>query len=198
MVPWPDGIYQIRQNALSIGRIFRIYDGQGSQVGYAKHPILRLLEENALYADDSESEMLICSRREALFQINFSYLLSDGATGVPLGIVRRMSFRSLWRDHLQLLAPDGTQVGSIEETGYPLVRRLLPFWPYSWRIELGGTEVATITQQLTLFAKTLTLDTSGNNGLIAPQAAVICALLLMHEVHGAATENGSGFSFDVS
>src|SRR5260221_1782323 len=93
----PDGVYEVRQAFLSIGRVYRVVNPNGALVAYVKHPLARLREEFIIYCDEGETTPLLQVKQRKLLQINAAYDLRD-AGGTLLGTLQRRALRSLLRD----------------------------------------------------------------------------------------------------
>src|SRR5258708_17296931 len=112
--------------------------------------------------------------------------LFDAARGL-VATLQRGATGSIVRVRWPLIDPSTHPTGSVEEVGFALARRFIKFLPHHWRIHLGGDMVAALDQRFTLLRKPAAIDLTPNRGRIDPNVAFAAAILLMHEVHSAAS-----------
>src|SRR5258708_7629218 len=186
----PDAVYRAEQRALSIGRVYRIYRQDGGLAAYVKHPVMTLLERFTIFADEGETQPLMGVKQRKLLQVNRCFDLFDPAGGLVATLQRR-AMRSILRDRWDLIDASSQPTGSVDEVGFALARRFIKFLPHHWRIHLGGDMVAALDQRFTLVRKRVAIDLTPNRGRIDPNVAFAAAILLMHEVHSAASDIAS-------
>jgi hypothetical protein len=85
----------------------------------------------------------------------------------------------LFRDTWDILDANERPAGVMTEDGAYFWRRILKFIPGRHRIELGGREVARITQVFHLFSREFELDLHQVHDPIEPRFAIACALIAM-------------------
>ena len=150
--------YIIRRKFWSVfERVFRVFTADGQLIMYIQHPLLKLREEFMVYADEDMTRPLLRVKSRQVIAINFSYDVSDAQTGQLLGSVQKRGLRSILRDKFIILDPFGAEIGTAEEQGAALLRRLFPILLSKHAIFVAGQEVAYIRQVFRLFTKEFTV-----------------------------------------
>ncbi len=60
-----------------------------------KHPIFQMREEFTVFADEAQTQPLLLVKSKQIIMINFSYEVTDIATGGVLGAVQKEGFKSI-------------------------------------------------------------------------------------------------------
>lgn len=146
--------YTIKRRFWSfLERIFRVYTADGQLIMFVKHPLMKLREEFQVYADEAKTRPLLLVKSKQAIAINFSYEVLDTQTGQVLGAVQKKGLRSILRDKFIILDPAGNEVGTAEEQGASVMRRIFRFLPGHHAIFVGGQQVAKIDQRFRFFQK---------------------------------------------
>jgi uncharacterized protein YxjI len=175
--------YSIQRPFFSLlGRTFRVYDPNGRQVLFVRHKVLSLKERWTIYADDSMTTPLVTVGARQFLGIDITTDVTDATTNEPLGAVRTKGFKSIIRDTWEVLGPGDAVIGGFQEDSNSLLRRFFPLLLGKWHLEVGGREVARITQVFRWFTKEFTLevvDPSSRAPGTDPRFIVACALLAL-------------------
>ncbi|HUJ27357.1 MAG TPA: hypothetical protein VLW85_15135 [Myxococcales bacterium] len=144
---------------------------------FVEQPWFRLRSEWIIYGDEEMTRPIIAIKNRRWAAINMEHDLFDGQSGQKLGVVRNRGFSSLFRDSWDLLDGEDRPVGEMMEDGLWWLRRVLRFIPGRHRIELGGREVAWLTQEFRLFRRVFNLDLAEVDDPIEPRFAIACSLI---------------------
>lgn len=170
--------YTIKRNFWSFfERIFRVLTPDGQVIMFVKHPLLKLREEFQVFADEAQTRPLLRVKSKQVIAINFSYEVSDTATGEVLGVVQKKGLKSIIRDKFLILDAAGREVGHMEEQGASLARRFIPLLTSKHAIFIGGQQVAFIKQRFRFFIKEFDVEMSP--GGADPRFVLACALLAL-------------------
>lgn len=181
--PFAHGRYTIKRPFFTLlGRTFRIYDPSGQQVLFVKHKAFSLKDRWTIYTDDSMTVPLVSVGARQVFGVDITTDVFDAATNVPIGAVRSKGFKSILRDTWEVLGPGDAAIGTFQEDSNALLRRFLPLLLGKWHLEVGGREVARLTQVFRFFEKEFTLEiaapSSGAPGTDS-RFVIACALLAL-------------------
>jgi uncharacterized protein YxjI len=179
--------YKIKRNFWSFfERIFKVFTHDGQIIMFVKHPIFRLREEFKVFADEAQTRPLLTVKSKQVIAINFSFEITDDATGLPLGTVQKRGLKSIVRDKFLILDPTGAEIGYMEEQGASIMRRIFPFLTSKHAIFMNGAQVAAVNQRFRFFNKEFDVEMKGGN--IDPRFVLACALLAL--IAEARRENG--------
>lgn len=174
------GTYRIRRPYWSFGLRFDVYDMTGALVAHVRHPFLRLREEFLVYTDQSKAHPLAKIQARQIIGVNIVYDISDPASGIFLGSLRKHGFRALVRDTWDILEPHGERaIGIVEEQGSSLLRRFIPLLLGRWRIEYRGRHVGRIQQVFRFFVKEFILELDVGDSGMDPRFGIASALLAL-------------------
>lgn len=171
--------YTLIRPLFSWRRVYRVYGADGNLSAFVEQPWFRLRTELTLYADETQTQPILVIRNRRFAAVNMEHDLFDARTGVRLGVVRTRGMRSLFRDTWDILDADERPAGMMIEDGAYFWRRILKILPGRHRIELGGREVARITQVFHFFQREFELDLLQVDDPIEPRFAIACALIAM-------------------
>jgi hypothetical protein len=170
--------YRVKRRFWSfLERTFRVFTLDGQLIMLVRHPLLRLREEFMVYGDEAESHPLLRVKSRQMVAINFSYDLTDAATGALLGTVQKRGLRSILRDKFLILDQDGREIGSMQEEGASILRRFVPLLTSKHSIHLHGREAARIRQIFRFFTKEFEVELAP--GQADPRFVLACALLAL-------------------
>lgn len=138
--------YTIRRKVFRLfGGAFHLYDGDGNLALYSNMKRFRIREDIRLYTDESQSTELLRIATRSIFDFAGAYDVHDSQSGEHVGTLRRAGLRSAFmRDHWTLLAPDGREIGTLQEDSMlkALLRRyieyLAVFLPQRYHATLTG------------------------------------------------------------
>jgi hypothetical protein len=173
--------YSLRRRFLTLaGAQFHILSPDDRPLFFSKLKAFRLREDIRLYRDESQTEELLLIKARQIIDFSAAYDVTDPATGTVLGALRRKGFKSMFRDHWEVLDPYGNVVGDVKEDGQALLRRFIPFAnliPQTYTLRLGGQAVATLKQRFNLFLYKLDV-TVHDPSVVDPRLPVAAAILL--------------------
>src|SRR5260370_41073338 len=171
--------YTLVRPLFSWRRIYRVFAPDGSLSASVEQPWFRLRTELTVYADEEMSQPILIIKNRRFAAVNMEHDLFDAASGQRLGVVRTRGLRSLFRDTWDILDADEQPAGLMIEDGSYFWRRIFKFIPGRHRIELGGRDVARITQVFHFFRREFDLDLLQIDDPIEPRFAIACALIAM-------------------
>ncbi len=158
-------------------RVFRVFTGDGQLIMYIKHPLLKLREEFTVYADEAQTRPMLKIKSKQVIAINFSYDVTDIATGQLLGSVQKKGLRSIIRDKFVLFDAVGTEIGYSEEQGASILRRFIPLLTSKHAIFASNEQVAFIEQKFRFFTKEFMVDLKPSQ--LDPRFVLAVALLAL-------------------
>jgi hypothetical protein len=158
-------------------RTFRVFTLDGQLIMLVKHPLLRFREQFTVYADEAQTVPMLLVQARQVIAINFTFDVIDIASGRPLGTVQKRGMRSLMRDKFLILDPGGNQIGTMEESGASVLRRLFPILLSRHSLMLHGQEVARMRQLFRIFTKEFEVELA--SGQADPRFVLACALLAL-------------------
>jgi hypothetical protein len=160
-----------------LGRRFHVHGDDGRLVLFVKQPVFRLREEFSVFTDETERVPVLTIRARQIVALDLAHDIFDARSGQRVGTLRRRGWRSIVRDHWDILDDHDQPVGAVEEEGGALLRRFVPWLTSRHRIVLGLAEVGRLQQIFRFFVKEFVLDLSMGRGHIDPRFAVACAIL---------------------
>ncbi|HVV82350.1 MAG TPA: hypothetical protein VHE35_04695 [Kofleriaceae bacterium] len=170
--------YRIKRKFWSIfERTFRVLSPDGQLYMLVKHPVFRLREEFVVYGDEAKARPLLRVKSRQALAINFTYDVSDAATGELLGSVQKRGLKSIVRDAFILLDPAGAEIGRAEEQGHSVLRRFIPLLTSKHAIFVEGQQVAFIRQIFRFFTKEFEVELEPSR--VDPRFVLAVALLAL-------------------
>jgi hypothetical protein len=159
-------------------RTFRVLTRDGQLIMFVQHPVLKLREEFMVYADEAKLQPLLKIKARQAIAINFTYDITDLATGQLLGTVQKQGLKSILRDKFLLMDPSGAEIGYAEEQGAAILRRLFPFiFMAKHGIFVNNQQVAHIQQIWRFFLKEFQVDLQPTS--LDPRFVLAVALLAL-------------------
>lgn len=132
--------YLFRRKVFKLfGGAFHVYDEQGRVVLYSKQKAFRLKEDFRVYADERQLDELLVIKTPQILDIGATYHVEDAARGEQVGALRRKALKSILYDSWVYLAPDGEELGRLEETSFlgAIGSRLINLIPQKYRAVTG-------------------------------------------------------------
>ena len=174
--PFAHARYVIRRPFWTLfGRTFRVYDPNGQQVLFVRHP-MKWRDVVKFYSDDSETHPLLFVEARQAIAIKRTYDIT-GEKGERLGTLRTRGFKSIVRDVWDLLDENEQPIGLLTEDGAALLRRFFPILRGRWHLEIGGTTIASVHQVFRFFVKEFVLEVPTGTDPRLPLAAALLALM---------------------
>jgi uncharacterized protein YxjI len=122
---WHQPHYVVRQRRFTLGRQYRILTPDDRVVAYAKQKWFRLKEAFTFFTDENQTHIAFTVKATKVLDFKANMEVRDAA-GALLGTVRRKGWASIFADHWQIAAADGSLVGELhEDQGRGLARRML-------------------------------------------------------------------------
>jgi hypothetical protein len=99
----------------------------GSYVMFCKQKAFRLREDIRVFSDPQQTTEIMSIRARQILDFSAAYDVTDMTTGEWVGTVRRKGWHSMIRDSWEILDPQGSLVGVVQEDNMllALVRRFL-------------------------------------------------------------------------
>jgi uncharacterized protein YxjI len=187
--PWDQARYRIAERRLTLGRQYRILDGQDRLLGYVSQRWMRLKEAWTVYTDEQKSAVAFQVKATKVFDFQANLEVRDAA-GVLLGSLRRKGWASMLADRWHVFGPDGKQVGELQEAqGRGIARRMLTrLIPYRAHVaEASGAPVAWVEGLFQVWGDTYDLRVDIDQRGLDPR--VLCCLVVV--VDSLSAERGS-------
>jgi len=169
-----------KKKILAISPTFEIFDAAGTPLLYCQEKLFKIKDDIRIYSDSSKQVELLRIRQRNIMDWAGLFDVIDPGSGAKIGALRRKGWRSFLRDEWHLLDANDQQVGSVLETGIPILRRFFKILPYTFGFNLSGQDVGSFNQHFTLFGYKATMDVSTwQTGPLDRRMAFAAALLLM-------------------
>ncbi len=132
-----------------------------------------------MFRDEGQTDRRLTIKARTISDFSGGYDIVDATTGEAVGGAKRKGLKSLFKDEWEVLDPDGTSVGTVEETGGVMifVRRLFKFLPQTYEVRLGGEVAGTMKQRFNPFQLVYDVDFGG--GGLDPRLGVGLVVLLL-------------------
>lgn len=172
-------LIRCQRRVLTLAPTFEFFDEVGNSLLYCQEKIFAIRDDIRVFADESKQHELLRIKQRNIMDTFGLFDVFDSASGEKLGALQRQGgyFSGYtW----QLLDATDASIGSINETGTKLWRRLFKFLPYSFEFRLGDRVTGTFTQQFSFVRYSATMDLSAATGSgFDRRLAFAGALLLM-------------------
>lgn len=179
-----------RQVFKLFGAGFHIYADDGRLLAYSKQKAFRLKEDIRVYADEAMADEVLNIRADRIIDWSAAYQVFDGQTGEHYGTLRRKGWKSMWRDHWEILDDSGAIRGRvIEESGtWAFLRRLNEavalFVPQAFLIEVGDVVVGVMKQHFNPFVQKYSVDLTHDTEGLLPRPLAVAAVILLLAIEG--------------
>lgn len=169
--------YSIRRPFWSwTGRTFFIHGSAGKLLFVVNHPFWRFREEIVIYRDEAQQQPVLRMRESKIIAADVRYDVTAAPGANLVGAIVSRGVKSIARDAWDILGSDGKHLGMMQEGGRALLRRFVPILKGIYHIEVGGEEVATVTQVAGTFSKEYSLEILPGDH-IDTRLAIACAVL---------------------
>lgn len=166
------------------GRVIRIVGPDGQLAYYARKRLLRLRDELKVFRDASEGEQLLSIRARGILDFGTTYDVTDVASGIVLGALRRKGLKSILRDEWAVLGPGDAAIATIQEDSlfFALFRRFFAhaWFPQTFTVREGDTVTARFVQHFNPFRLAYDVEAAPGSGvdhrLLAAGALLLIAI----------------------
>lgn len=175
--------YTLQRKFFSFANQFRIFNPEGELVMFSKQKMFKLREDIRIYEDESKTrELLLIDARQVL-DFAAAYDVVDAVSGTMVGTLRRKGFSSLVRDRWQVLDPDGSLLGEIEEDslGLAILRRVLlgSLLPQTYSVLINHQPAAVFQQKFNLLRYVMEINFPHlSSSALDPRLGLAAAVLL--------------------
>ncbi len=154
--------YTVRKKVLSLlGHVFHVYDANGGLVFYTRQKAFRLKEDIRLYTgEDMQTEVMRIQARQ-IIDFSAAYDVVDSVTGDIVGALKRKGFKSMIKDEWTIMAPDGRDIGLLQEDNMllALLRRFVTdLIPQGFSADVDGQPVCEYRQNFNPFVKKIAIN----------------------------------------
>lgn len=150
--------YTIRSRFFDfVAQTFSFHDAAGNPIGYARKKAFKLKEDLVIHADQGRQIPLIKIKARSIIDFGATYDIADAQTGENLGSIQRKGMRSFLKDTYFLNDSAGQQYGTFVEGSGAILRRIIPFIPATYHIEVAGQPRIMIKQGLNPILKSTTV-----------------------------------------
>jgi hypothetical protein len=177
--------FTIRKKIFTLlGSKFHIYNETGGLVGFSQQKAFRLREDLRIYTDESKSRELVSIIARSIIDFGAAYDVTDSATGIKLGALRRKGISSLVRDAWIVLDAADQPIGSITEDSMAMAmaRRFLPLGnlvPQTYHLTGdNGTTMAEYRTHFNPFVHRMTVSVSPECP-VSPHVILAAGVLLI-------------------
>jgi hypothetical protein len=189
-----------RQVFKIFGGAFHIYADDGRLLAYSRQKAFRLREDIRVYADTAMAQELLHIQADRIIDWSAAYQVYDGQTGEHYGTLRRKGWKSMFRDHWEILDDAGTIRGRVvEESGnWAFLRRMIDWaallFPQTYLIEIGDEAVGVMRQQFNPFVHRFSVDLTHDAEGLLPRPLAVAAVVLLLAIEG--RQQGGGLNLD--
>lgn len=169
---------------------FQIMDPEGNVLLYTKMRAFKLREDIRILGPDKQTE-LVTMRARQILDFGVTYDVRDGATGAPIGALRRKGLKSIFKDEWLILDTSDQEVGMIQEDsgGLAFLRRFLGgivnlFAPQQHHGRIGQSPVLSFQQTRNPFVTKTFLDFSMDAGGQFDRRLGLAAAVLFCAIEG--------------
>ncbi len=172
------------------GGAFHLRATDGTLLAYSKMKAFKLKEDIRVFADEAMTHELLNIQANKVIDFSASYNVRDSQTGEHLGSLRRKGWSSLFRDSWEILDPDGVVRGRvIEDSGWKAFARRMNeivafLLPQTFLVQVNDQTVATMKQNIQLFAAKFQIDLSHDAEGVLPRPLAIATVILLLAVEG--------------
>jgi len=92
---------ELRFKLLALSAQIAVRDGMGHLLCHVKQKMFKLKEEVTVFADEAHAKPIYHIKADRVIDISAQYAIEDHS-GRPLGVVKRLGMRSLWRAHYEI------------------------------------------------------------------------------------------------
>ncbi len=180
--------YTVRRKVMQLlGASFHVYDPTGQVVMFSKLKAFKLKEDIRIYTgEDMQTELISIQARQVL-DVSATYDVTDAATGQKVGALKRQGLKSILKDEWTILDTADKPIGTIKEDSIwlALIRRfVMGLIPQTYNVDIGGTPVATMKQNINPFVTKITIDFSPDTGGLFDKRLGMAAAILMCAIEG--------------
>ncbi len=180
--------YLLKRQVLALTGKFRIYNPAGQLVLFSEQKMLRLKEDIRVYGDEAKAQELLWIQARQILDFSAAYDVTDTATGMKVGSLRRKGFRSMVRDTWEIWEPADVPIGVVEEDSLALglLRRLLlgSLLPQNYDARIGAERVADFRQRFNLFRYELDIDFTLDAARRLDRRLGLAAAILLGTIEG--------------
>jgi uncharacterized protein YxjI len=180
--------YLLKRQVLALTGRIRLYASDGTLVGYAEQRMFRLREDIRIYADEQKQRELLWIQARQILDFSAGYDVIDSEQMVKVGALRRKGFRSLLRDHWEILDTEDRLAGGLWEdsAGKAALRRLLlgSLLPQRYDVFIGDRVVAKFAQRFNLLRYEVDLDFSPDISHLLDRRLGLAASVLLGTIEG--------------
>lgn len=180
--------YVLKRQVIALTGTLRLYDPAGNLQLYSRQKLLRLREDIRAYSDESRSQELLYIQARHIIDFSAAYDVYDSTSGELAGTLRRRGLSSIARDEWQVLAPDQTMTGVLQEDSLTLalMRRVLlgSLLPQNYDLLISGRRAADLRQRFNLLRYTLDIDFSMDSANLLDRRLGLAAGILLGIIEG--------------
>jgi len=180
--------YYLKRQVLALTGKIRLFAGDGKLVGFAEQRMFRLREDIRIYDDELKQRELLWIQARQILDFSAAYDVIDSWQSTKVGALRRRGFRSMLRDHWEILDADDRLIGTLREdsAAKAALRRLLlgSLLPQRYDVFIGETAVANFSQRFNLFRYEVDLDFSADLSRLLDRRLGLAAGVLLATIEG--------------
>lgn len=180
--------YVLKRQVIALTGTLRLYDPAGNLQLYSRQKLLRLREDIRAYSDESRSQELLYIQARHIIDFSAAYDVYDSTSGELAGTLRRRGLSSIARDEWQVLAPDQTMTGVLQEDSLTLalMHRVLlgSLLPQNYDLLISGRRAADLRQRFNLLRYTLDIDFSMDSANLLDRRLGLAAGILLGIIEG--------------
>jgi hypothetical protein len=176
--PFSHARYTIKRPFFTfLGREFRVFAPDGSQVLYVRHKVFTWKDKWNIFSDDSCQVPLVSIAARQAIALNITSDVTSAQTGQSVGALQSKGLKSMIKDTWDVLGQGDVPIGVFTEDSNALLRRFIPLLLGKWIMTVNGQEAMQVKQEFRWFAKEFTVEL--NASLIDPRFGLAAALLAL-------------------
>lgn len=189
MNPYSPTKYFARKKLLKLfGGEIKIFDENRTNLLFkVKQKAFRLKESITVYGDENQTLELLQIDARSMIDFSAVYDVKDLQSGEPVGSIRRKGFKSIMKDHWEIMDRESNPIGSIEEDSYlmAILRRFLSnLIPQTFHIKMDQSTVGILSQTFNPFVPQFRVDFSMDPGTRLDRRLAIAGVILLQIIEG--------------
>ena len=157
--------YLLKKQVFALTGKLRFYAPDGQMVLFSEQKMFRLREDIRIFSDENKSQELLWIQARNILDFSAAYDVIDSLEQRKVGVLRRKGFSSMLRDQWEVLDPNESLVGILQEdqVGLALLRRFLlgSLLPQNYDLLVGEARAVDLRQRFNLFRYEMDIEFSG-------------------------------------
>ncbi len=176
-----------RQKVFSLAPCFYVQDQFGNALAFLRKRVFTWKDDIRVFTDQTQSLELMRIKARKIIDWGAAFDVTDSINHQKVGVLKRRGWKSILRREWIIMDPFDQEIGRIREDSAVLafVRRLITaLVPQTYKFELAGRQVGTMTQNWNPFVPRMYVDFTADPGKQLDRRLVVAAAVLLMAVEG--------------